>query len=215
MKTYESVKSDSLVSSSLWRQPIFSYSRLILLSWPLHYKRTVTKKRIHVGILSIFTIFANTLAFTFICFRQDGFIEQKDCTIVYVLQELAYMTVPFLIFIIFSFLIVICHCIVTFKLIKRAKLFGTNNADVTSKLMRASWIVSSSYIVLYIPSAVMLLTDLFIADSRTLHVLILQDICALILFLNNIVNPFIYYVILKDFRAAYISFLTCGKRDEW
>ena len=192
-----------------------SCSRLILLSWPLHYKRTVTKKRIHVGFLSIFTIFAIPLVFTFIYFRQDGFIEQKDCTIVYVLQEIAFMTVPFLLFLMFSLVIVICHCIVTFKLIKRARLFGTNNADVTSKLMRASFIVSSSYIILYIPSAVISLTDLFIGNSRALYFLILQDICALILFLNNIVNPFIYYVILKDFRAAYISFLTCGKCDEW
>ena len=188
--------------------------RLTLLSWPLHYKRMVTKKRIHIGFSSTFTILAIELAFVFIYFRQEGFIERKDCRIDHILQEIVFLTVPFLLFLIFTVIIITCHCIITLKLIKRAKLFGTSNGDDHSKLMKASWIVSSLYIIFYILSAVMSLTDLFLGGSYAWYVLIVQDICGLIFFLNNVVNPFIYCLTLKNFREGYRSFLTCGKRNE-
>ena len=188
--------------------------RLILLSWPLHYKRLVTKRRIHIAFSSTFTILAMELAFAFICFRQEGFLERKECRIDYVLQEIVFLTIPFLLFLIFTVIIITCHCVITLKLIKRAKLFGTSNGDDHSKLMKASWIVSSLYIILYIPSAIISLTHLFVGDSYTWYVLILQDICGLIFFLNNVVNPFIYCLTLKHFREGYTSFLTCGKRSE-
>ena len=188
--------------------------RLILLSWPLHYKSMVTKKRIHIGISSIFTIFATKLILNFIYFRREGFVEEKHCRIDYVLQETAYLTGPFLLFLIFTLVIITSNCIITFKLIKRAQFFGTSNGDDHSKLMRASWIVTSSYTILYIPTAVVSLTDVFVADPYNLYLLILQDIFALIFFFNNVVNPFIYYLILKDFRTGYTTFLTCSKRNE-
>ena len=142
--------------------------RLILLSWPLHYKRLVTKRRIHTGFSLTFTIFATKLIFNFTFFHQEGFIERKECRIDYVLQEIAFLTGPFLLFLIFTLVIITCHCIITFKLLKRAKLFGNSNGDDHSKLMRASWIVTSSHIILYIPTAVVSLTTLFITDPYNL-----------------------------------------------
>ena len=163
---------------------------------------------------STFTLMAVSLTFVFINHRQNGYIEKKHCRVDYVLQEIAYMAIPFVYFLLSTLIIVACHCIISFKLLRRTKLFGTSNADGYSTLMRASWIVTSLYIILYIPTAEVSLTTLFIGDAYTLYVLIAQDISALIFFFNNVVNPFIYYLILKNFREGYITFLTCNKPNE-
>ena len=167
-----------------------------------------------MALSSTFTLLALVLIFAFIYFRQDGYIEKKHCRLDYVLQEIPFMTVPFIYFLLSTVIIVACHCIITFKLFRRAKLFGKSNTDDHSKLMRASWIVTSLYIVSYIPTVVVSLSTFFIGNSCNLYVLISQDICALIFFFNNVVNPFIYFLILKNFRVGYITFLTCGKRNE-
>ena len=90
-----------------------------------------------------------------------------------------------------------------------------NNA----KLTRAITMTLTAYIVFYMPVIAMSSIGTFY-DTLTVGYFwgILQDIALLFYFNNNLINPFIYYMTLKDFREGYKRLLFCysrctGQRD--
>ena len=79
---------------------------------------------------------------------------------------------------------------------------------MNSKLTRACLFTLCAYITLYTPTMVVSGIVFFIPEVVAPYLL---DACLLLYFLNNVVNPFIYYTTLKDFREGYKSLLKCGR----
>ena len=71
----------------------------------------------------------------------------------------------------------------------------------------------TAYIVFFIPviavTSIGMFFDTFIGNTLFD---ILEDVSLLFYFSNNFVNPFIYYMTLRDFREGYNRLLFCCKR---
>ena len=78
----------------------------------------------------------------------------------------------------------------------------TRNHDTSSnisKLTKATVIALSAYIGLYLPGLV--ISCIFmVQDFNGFYMSIITDISILMYFVNNLVNPFIYYFTLQDFK---------------
>ena len=85
---------------------------------------------------------------------------------------------------------------------------------VNMKKMKALWLVLSSFLVLYLPAFTVSQIVLFTHPPYPLHLLITQDVCNVKVFLNNIINPFLYYITVNEFRTGYKDLLSCRKRVE-
>ena len=72
------------------------------------------------------------------------------------------------------------------------------------KLTRAIIVTLTAYILLYAPIISVTCARTFIVDFPWD---ILEDIALLFYFSNNLVNPFIYYMTLRDFREGYMRLL--------
>ena len=85
---------------------------------------------------------------------------------------------------------------------------------VNMKMMKALWLVLSSFLVLYLP--VVIVPPYFHVTYQLYpeYLLIARDVCTLIVSLNNVINPFLYYVTMKEFRTGYTDLLSCGKGAE-
>ena len=86
-----------------------------------------------------------------------------------------------------------------------------NLPDTDSKVTKAITLTLGAYLLLYSPSIIMSAVISFI---KVPHQVIAAGILYVVFFMNNLVNPFIYYMTLKDFRQGYKSFLRCRKTDE-
>ena len=88
---------------------------------------------------------------------------------------------------------------------------NNRGADVNSKLTRANMITLTIFIVLYTPAILLSCVLPFLPTNHEKYTEIIMDILLLAFFLNNIINPFVYYFLLRNFKEAYKILLTCGK----
>ena len=179
----------------------------------------MTKRRIHTiyYTLCLFYTLAGSVVFLF--YRRD-FSKQDRCRLYTVLTKTAYFAVPILFFstgsvvMFFNYVIIICN-LTRSKISMRDATSGTiakipkNNV----KLTRAIIMTLTAYIVLFIPviavTSIGTFFDTFIGNTLFD---ILEDVSLLFYFSNNFVNPFIYYMTLRDFRDGYNRLLFCCKR---
>ena len=78
------------------------------------------------------------------------------------------------------------------------------------KLTRAIIMTLTAYILLYTPIISVTCIRTLIDDSLWD---ILEDISLLFYFTNNLINPFIYYMTLRDFKEGYNRLLFCCVRS--
>ena len=189
---------------------------MILVVKPLRYKRLITRKRLHIGFWSLFTSCIVYGTILFIYFRQDKFILFKHCRLENILQRVAYLAGPVLYFIIVTIILIANYSITTYKLKVGCSVLATqpNAMDVNVKMIKALWLVLSSLILLHLPFVTVCLFMLFTHPPYPENILITQDVCNLIVSLNNVINPFLYYMTMKEFRTGYTDLLPCGKRVE-
>ena len=195
--------------------PLHNNFRLILVLKPLHYKLLVTKKRLHAIFLSVFAFFTVELTVGFIFYRQDKFLSANECIALYILQDLAYVVIIMVFFVTISVVMIINYIIITVKLGQRRKEFSTgsssNSNDINSKVTRACWVALSAFVILYYPSVLLSLATNFMTQPYPVFMQASLDASFLIYYLNNAVNPFIYYATMADFREGYKSLLMCRK----
>ena len=181
----------------------------------------VTKRRLHIFFMGTFSLFSvkSIIAFTF--FRRN-FNENIDCITANVLNDVAYYTGPVLDFIVGTLGLVINYIILAAKLKQRSHnmksltnkaITSTNNrhVDVNSKLTRANMITLTVFIALYTPAILLSCILPFLPKNHEKYTEILMDVLLLAFFLNNVINPFIYHFLLRDFKEGYKMLLTCGK----
>ena len=187
---------------------------MILVLNPLHYKRLITKTKIHTTILSIFIFFTINISCFFIFMRQDRFIVLKECVIQYVVQ-----TVPYFAHVGFIYgciLILAINCIViTIKLQQmKSVALGTKTGtqDKDQKLTQATWMTLKLFLLCVVPVTFLGAATLFLQQPYPMIYEILLDLSYILFYMNNVVNPFVYYVFLKDFKEGYEAMLCCKKR---
>ena len=131
--------------------------RLISVANPLHYKRLVTKRRLHTAFLLFFLFFFTNITCFFIFLRQDRFIFLKECVVLYILQDIPYFL---LILFVYSCTIpMIINCIIiTIKLreMKHVTVGSkTGKRENENKLTQASWMTLKLFLLFVVPGTVL------------------------------------------------------------
>ena len=120
---------------------------------PLHYKRLVTKRRLHTAFLSLFIFFFTNITCFFIFLRKDRFIFLKECVVLYILQDIPYFLLNIYIYICTISMIINCITI-TFKL-RRMKDMAvgskTGKKENENKLTQASWMTFKLFLLFVVP----------------------------------------------------------------
>ena len=147
--------------------------------------------------------------------EKKNVISVNECFI-YILQQSFYLFGVVIVIDALIIIMLISYIIVAIKLKQRSWQFGAevrNNAnDINSKIMKASWLALSAFLILYTPYILLTLFELSscLEQPYPIYFPIIQDICTWMFFLNSLINPFLYYKILSDFREGYKRLLTCG-----
>ena len=180
----------------------------------------MAKRRINAIYLAFFLTYTGTGSTVFLFCRQD-FSKQHRCRMYTVLMKTAYFAAPILLFSTGSLLMFFNYVITIYKLSQNSKpIKDGRNTKIEKlpknnvKLTRAIVMTLTAYIVLYMPViAVTCVGTIFGTFNGNFIWDILEDISLLCYFSNNLVNPFIYYMTLRDFRDGYRRLLFCCMRQ--
>ena len=178
----------------------------------------ITKARLHIILATIFSLTAIEMGGAFLLFRKDFPQNEAICETATVLNSTGIYTIILLNCLLFTVTIIISCIWVTVRLQKRKiemKLHANskvlNDLCINSKLNKALLITLVVYMSLFIPVSVTFCLRIFLGSRVTL---IVMNIAMLLFFMNNVVNPFIYCLTLKDFRQGYKNILLCKKAEE-
>ena len=182
---------------------------MILVVNPLHYKRPITKTRVHMAFMSIFLfiVILNTCFFMFL--RQDAFKILKECAVQYVTQAMPYFVMLGTNYVCLITMTVNC-IIISIKLQKmKTVTLGTKTStqDNDHKLTQACWMTLKLFILCFVPFTCLGFFAIFLQQPYPLVYEILLDMSYLLYYMNNIINPFVYYAFLKNFQEGYLSML--------
>ena len=180
----------------------------------------MTRRRIHVIYFVLCLVFTIPGAIAFLFFVRD-FSKKDKCRMYNVLTKTAYLAGPVLLFSLGSVAMFINYAIIIYKLttsrkpakdIPNTKL--ENHPKNNMKLTRAIIMTLTAYILFFIPVVALTSIGTYF-DTFTDNSIrnILEDISLLCYFSNNLVNPFIYYMTLRDFRDGYRRLLFCCVRQ--
>ena len=176
----------------------------------------MTKRRIHTfyfALCPVYTVFA-TIGTVF--FLRD-FSKEDRCRLFTILTKTAYLAIPVLLFSLGSAVMLFNYVIIIFNLMRSKKpmrdiTIGTNVKIPKNnvKLTRAIIMTLTAYILFYIPvvavTSIGIIFNTFLSNSLRDT---LEDVCLLLYFTNNLINPFIYSLTLRDFRDGYNRLLFC------
>ena len=87
----------------------------------------------------------------------------------------------------------------------------TGTQDKDQKLTQATWMTLKLFLLFDIPVTFLGAATLFLEQPYPIFYEILLDLSYLLFYTNNIVNPFVYYIFLKDFKEGYEAMLCCKK----
>ena len=87
----------------------------------------------------------------------------------------------------------------------------TGTQDNDHKLTQATWMALKLFLLFVVPVTFLGAVTLFLQQPYPMVYDILLDLRYLLFYMNNVVNPFVYYVFLKNFKEGYQSILCCNK----
>ena len=177
----------------------------------------MTKGRLHRGFVVGFCICTFELGCAFIFLRRE-FTKHKPCIASNVLSDVGYYAILLKNFGTMSLVTALSYIWVIVKLKKRKKKMSnymhnraSNVPSTDAKVTNAILLTLGAYLLLYFPSVLISSVTVFIEIP---HIFIVLSICQLLYFMNNLINPFIYYMTLKDFRQGYQNFLLRRQANE-
>ena len=204
----------ALLANIIYNLVSFDNFRMVLVANPLHYKRLITKRRLHTAFLSIsFFFFVNITCF-YIFLRQEAFIFLKECVVQYVIHFIPYFTN--IGFIYTCIIIMAVNCIIiSIKLQKMSTVaLGTKTGtqDNDHKLTQATWMALTLFLLFVVPITFLGVVAIFLQIPYPIYYDILLDLSYLLFYMNNVVNPFVYYIYLKTFKEGYQAMLCCKNK---
>ena len=184
-----------------------------MVSNPLEYKIWVTKRRLHVMYAVVTSFGLVEFACGFIFLGKD-FTQDEPCVIVNVVTRIGVYQIFLLNFGIFSILTIVNYLVVIVKLKQRKEqmrnfMHNRNSSalNTDAKVTRATIIALGTYIIMFLPSV---MTSIISSVVEFPHMIILQGVSDLWYCMNNVINPFIHYMTLKDFKEGYKNLLLCN-----
>ena len=201
------------------RTALHLISGLILMKRPFHYKRSVTKRRLHLS-LWVMCIF-NIVEFGGVFYFYRNQIVQNDIRSNFNLMknEVLYsmLLVNFRLFTLIMTGSFIWMAVTFVSKKKKVNYVSDRNRKSSDALntdlnvTRALFIALGFYIGLYgISFGGHFITRLV----EVPHPDISTDVFYILYFMSTAVNPFIYFTTLKDFRRGYINVLLCKNKIE-
>ena len=88
----------------------------------------------------------------------------------------------------------------------------TGNQDNDQKLTQATWMTLKLFLLFIVPVTILGVLALFLQLPFPLFYDVLLDISYILFYMNNVVNPFVYYVFLRDFKEGYEAMLCCKEK---
>ena len=176
---------------------------------PSYYKSTITKGRLHIAHAITCSFLMIEIVGVFIFFRKD-LKDIELCNTPTILHPAVLYTLFLLNFVLMTLLMCVNTIWVTAVLTTRKRnidcIFNSNTTDLN--FTKTMLTVLGVYICLYSPTVILVFIMNFVEKT---HRFIVLDVCFLLFFMANVVNPFIYYATLKDFKQAYKNILSCKK----
>ncbi len=188
---------------------------MILISKPLHYKRLITKNKIHKSYCFSFCVWSIEFLFVNVFFQKDTW-DKNWCFVSNNLQKIPFIFLYILNFMIFTTTLIVSYSIVTVKLYRRSRssVTGAGTSDLNAKVTKVAWLAVSAFLVFYLPILAALAVSLLIPKPYPVSLVISSDVTYFTwLYLNNLINPFLYFATLKDFREGYKKLLGCGNNN--
>ena len=85
----------------------------------------------------------------------------------------------------------------------------TGSQDNDHKLTQATWLALTLFLLFVVPVTFLGVVAIFLQQPYPMFYDILLDISYLLFYMNNVVNPFVYYIYLKTFKEGYQAMLCC------
>ena len=102
------------------------------------------------------------------------------------------------------------YSILSVKLKQTESSIKTAQSDrINSKVTNVSWMMVTVWFILNVPIIIMSQVIPFMPFTESLG--IVYEVLYLIFCLNNIANPILYAITMRDFREGYKSLLLCRK----
>ena len=187
---------------------------MVLVVIPLHYKRLVTKRRLQTAFLSVYFFFFLNCTCFYIFLRQDAFVFLKECAAQYIIHFIQFFTNIGILYTCIIIMAINC-IIISIKLKKMSTVaLGTKTGtqDNDHKLTQATWMALTLFLVFVLPNTFLGVVAIFLQQPYPIYYDILLDISYLLFYMNNVVNPFVYYIYLKTFKEGYQAMLCCKNR---
>lgn len=185
--------------------------RAILVIQPLHYKRLVTKKRLHVVYNGLLISYTLLVALAFVFFRSDALTIVNKCLVKFVVQEIPNLILGLGFFVVLGTITIVCYVCMTTVLCKRSKgpLIGTtfSQSNISAKVTKAAWLTVGAFLLVNAPFVILAFVTYFLPPPFPTFVFVMWDISFMLFFTNNVINPVVYYATLKDFREGYKTML--------
>ena len=206
------------LTGSLLTYCLIAVDRFAIVYFPMKYSLAVTRNRMYIAIVMVWIYNAFLISGTVIFLGTPHNIleELQHCSLLQVIPMKTYYTVvvPHILFVVLSMLI--CYIGIMIKLNLRDKQLsnmvqressGTQQAvKLAGKVTRTLTLVLGVFIILYFPILIVYVLKALVKIDA-----VIVDVFVLFFFLNNLVNPFIYYYKMAEFRKLYRSLF--GRRD--
>lgn len=189
--------------------------RLLLIWKPLHYKIIVTKGRLHLFLMSSCMSLGMIMATVHL--QQPYEVWRNHCYFSFILQQTAYYTIIIVTSVVLT-IVMTGACLTLFVLLRRREntsingpdSFQSNSSEMMLKLTKATALTLGIYMMLQDTA---LIVDFIVSFPQFRETVgdILSDYMYILLYINNMINPFIYYFTLKDFQEGYRQFCNCFK----
>ena len=182
--------------------------RLVLIKRPSHYKTMITKTRLHIAyaILCIMSLIELGGCFLFL---RKSLSSREVCTTVNIINTAGIYAILMLNCVLWTFVMIVSFIWIMMQLKKRKRDINNrmqNPYCTDSKLNRPILISTGIYICLYVVSVFSIFAFHF---HHVLHMLIFWEVAMLLFYMTTVLNPFIYYATMKDFRHGYKKILLC------
>ena len=146
----------------------------------------------------------------YIFFRRERLTFLNACTY-HVLQDTSLFLNVSVVYVFVASIIVNC-IIITMKLRKMKNVemgSKTGNQENDHKLIQVSWVTLNLFLLFVLPTTLLNIVPFLVEHPLPLVYHILIDISYLLFYMNNVINPFVYYIYLNNFRDGFQVMLCC------
>ena len=183
----------------------------MLVTNPFHYKIYVPRSRIHKACFFGYFVILTEHATAFSFLRKNAFIEHVYiCYFINLLHEYASMLIATVNIVLMASVMFIGYIILTVKLKQTQSNIKTAQSDsINSKVTKVCWMMVTAWIIFNVPVIIISQVITFVPFSKSMGVV--YEVSYLVFCLNNISNPILYFITMRDFREGYKSLLLCRK----